>query len=42
MSGLCIKDVFADFYGSFEPTNVGVLQIFISIILDFVWILLYL
>ena len=41
MSGLSKKDVFADIYGSFEPTKVGVLQIFISIILGFIWILLY-
>lgn len=32
LSGLCKKDVFANFYGSFEPTNLGVLKIFILII----------
>ena len=29
MSGLCIKDVFADFYGSFEPTKTDINQNFI-------------
>ena len=25
LSGLCIKDVFADFYGSFEPTKTKII-----------------